>query len=198
MLVIFNSKTLYEKLTQFLIDGYLNKVRYCFPPPHCILLRGFLFIILKVWFALRLRRSSLDWDADEGLGAGSQQFDLLGGGGDPVQPLAVLFHHRVPARRISIFFFANAVEWLEANQPMQTQFTCTWSWTGRAWVFPSPSDSEGSPPSAVGWSTSPASWWTLSPRQSSCPVGTTVLAKQSSVKYRVEHSRSEIHIKKIW
>ena len=93
-----NSKTLYEKLTQFLIDGYLNKVRYCFPPPHCILLRCFLFIIiLKVWFALRLRRSSLDWDADEGLGAGSQQFDLLGGGRDPVQPLTVLLHHRVPA-----------------------------------------------------------------------------------------------------
>ena len=98
MLVIFNSKTLYDKLTQFLFDGYLNKVRYCFPPPHCILLRGFLFIIiLKVWFALRLRRSSLDRDADEGLGAGSQQFDLLGGGGNPVQPLAVLLHHRVPA-----------------------------------------------------------------------------------------------------
>ena len=99
MLVIINSETLYDKLTQFLIDGYLNKIRYCFLPPHCILLRGFLFIILKVWFALRLRRSSLDWDADEGLGAGSQQFDLLGGGGNPVQPLAVLLHHHVPAVR---------------------------------------------------------------------------------------------------
>ena len=56
----------------------------------------FWILISKVWFTLRLRLS-LGGVADEGLGASSQQFDLLGGGRDPVQPLTVLLHHRVPA-----------------------------------------------------------------------------------------------------
>ena len=57
----------------------------------------FFIAVLKVWFTLGLRGSRFDWEADEGLGAGGQQFDLLRGGGDPVQSLAVLLHHRVPA-----------------------------------------------------------------------------------------------------